>query len=119
VNWTDQNSNVVSTSACYGFTAVTNQTLMANFVMNGGSICGSLTNQILGIQLVGTDIIVTVMSLSGETYQLQFCNSLTPAAWSNVPDAFVTNAIGGPLSLTDFGGALQPQGFYRFDIITP
>ncbi len=31
VNWIDQNSNVVSTSACYTFTAVTNETLVANF----------------------------------------------------------------------------------------
>ncbi len=31
VNWTDQNSNVVSTSACYAFTVTTNATLVANF----------------------------------------------------------------------------------------
>ena len=31
VNWTDQNSNVVSTSLCYTFTPVTNTNLTANF----------------------------------------------------------------------------------------
>ena len=31
VNWTDQNSNVLSTAACYSFTAVSNRTLVANF----------------------------------------------------------------------------------------
>jgi beta-glucanase (GH16 family) len=31
VNWTDQNSNVVSTSACYSFTATNSETLVANF----------------------------------------------------------------------------------------
>jgi hypothetical protein len=33
VNWTDQNSNVVSTTACYSFTASTNRNLVANFVL--------------------------------------------------------------------------------------
>jgi uncharacterized repeat protein (TIGR03803 family) len=31
VNWTDQNSNVLSTSACYTFAATTNDVLVANF----------------------------------------------------------------------------------------
>jgi hypothetical protein len=31
VNWTDQNSNVLSTTACYSFTATTNLNLVANF----------------------------------------------------------------------------------------
>jgi uncharacterized repeat protein (TIGR03803 family) len=33
VNWTDQNSNVVSTSACYTFTAAGDETLVANFAL--------------------------------------------------------------------------------------
>ena len=41
VNWTDQNSNVVSTSACYVFTAVTNDTLVANFTPIAYSISTS------------------------------------------------------------------------------
>ena len=41
VNWTDQNSNVVSTSACYSFAAASNETLVANFA-TAGSISGSL-----------------------------------------------------------------------------
>jgi hypothetical protein len=51
-------------------------------------------------------------------YQLQFSGSLTPANWTNVDGGSITNCIGGPLSLTNFGGALQTQGFYRF-AITP
>src|SRR5208283_5291303 len=35
VNWTDQNSNVFSASACYNFTAVSNRTLVANFTPTG------------------------------------------------------------------------------------
>ena len=104
VNWT-VNSNVVSTSLCYAFSAATNETLVANFAVNDGPNCGSPTNRITGVQFVGTNAIITVMALPGETYQLQFCNSLTPSAWSNVPGVFVTNAVGGPLTLTNFGGS--------------
>ena len=41
VNWTDQNSNVVSTSACYTFVPVTNQSLTANFSPNTYTIASS------------------------------------------------------------------------------
>ena len=44
VNWTDQNSNVVSTSACYPFTAASNETLVANFTVNSLPTNSSLTN---------------------------------------------------------------------------
>jgi hypothetical protein len=55
LNWTDQNSNVFSTAACYNFTAVSNRTLVANFApisyvigtssspTNGGSVSGGGT----------------------------------------------------------------------------
>jgi uncharacterized repeat protein (TIGR03803 family) len=38
VNWTDQNSNVLSTSACYTFTATNSEALVANFTPNAVSI---------------------------------------------------------------------------------
>jgi uncharacterized repeat protein (TIGR03803 family) len=72
-------------------------------------------NQITGIQKSGTNIVFKVVSIAGETYQLQYRNSLTSGSWSNIPVS-VTNSIGSILTLTNFGGALQPQGFYRFDI---
>ena len=37
VDWTDQNSNVLSTSACYTFTAASNQILVANFAADYGT----------------------------------------------------------------------------------
>jgi uncharacterized repeat protein (TIGR03803 family) len=73
-------------------------------------------NQISGIKLMGTSIVVSIPSVAGETYQLQYSDSLMLNNWSNVSAASMTNSIGGPQSLTNFGGALQPQGFYRFDI---
>ena len=73
-------------------------------------------NQIAGIELSGTNIIFSIPSIVGETYQLQYRNSMSSGNWVNVPGVSVTNSIGALLTLTNFGGANQPQGFYRFDI---
>jgi uncharacterized repeat protein (TIGR03803 family) len=73
-------------------------------------------NQISAIQLAGGNVIVTIPSVAGETYQLQYSDSLTLSNWSNVGGASITKSIGGLLSLTNFGGASSPQGFYRFDV---
>jgi uncharacterized repeat protein (TIGR03803 family) len=73
-------------------------------------------NQISGVQLSGMNIIFSIPSIAGETYQLQFSSSMTPTNWVNVPSVSVTNSIGALLTLTNVGGALLPQGFYRFDI---
>jgi hypothetical protein len=43
---------------------------------------------------------------------------MTPTNWVNVPGVSVTNSIGALLTVTNFGGAVGPQGFYRF-AITP
>ena len=51
-----------------------------------------------------------------ETCQLQSGSPLNPTNWVNAPGVSVTNGIGALLTLTNFGGALQPQGFFRFDI---
>jgi len=73
-------------------------------------------NQITAVQLSGGDMIFNIPSIAGETYRLQFTTDLTYGIWSNVPSVSVTNSIGALLTLTNFGGALSPQGFYRFDI---
>jgi uncharacterized repeat protein (TIGR03803 family) len=73
-------------------------------------------NQISAIQLSDANIVITIPSVACETYQLQFTADLTSGIWSNIPNASVTNSIGALLKLTNFGGALQPQGFYRFNI---
>jgi hypothetical protein len=49
---------------------------------------------------------------------LQFTTDLTSGIWSNIPGLSVTNSIGALLTLTNFGGATQSQGFSRF-AITP
>ncbi len=75
-------------------------------------------NQISGIKLMGASLVVSIPSVAGETYQLQYSGSLSLSNWSNVGGVSMTNSIGGMLSLTNLGGAMQPQGFYRF-AITP
>ena len=65
--------------------------------------------------MTGNDIAVSIPSVAYETYQLQFSSSMNPTNWVNLPVS-VTNSIGALLTVTNFGGASQPQGFYRFDI---
>jgi uncharacterized repeat protein (TIGR03803 family) len=73
-------------------------------------------NQISGIHIAATNIIFTIPSVAYETYQLQFSSSMNPTNWVNVSGVSVTNSIGALLTLTNFGGAVGPLGFYRFDI---
>lgn len=73
-------------------------------------------NQVSEIQLSGGNVLLSVPSVAYETYQLQFSSSMDPTNWVNVPGVSVTNSIGALLTLTNFGGAVGPQGFYRFDI---
>jgi len=75
-------------------------------------------NQISRIGLVGTNVVLAIPSVAGETYQLQFTTNLTSGIWSSIPGVSVTNSIGSILTLTNFAGANQPRGFYRF-AITP
>jgi len=76
----------------------------------------SPANQIIAIQIAGTNVLVSIPSVAGEKYQLQDRTSLTTGAWVDVTGQ--VNSIGGLLTLTNFGGFSQPQQFYRF-AITP
>lgn len=66
----------------------------------------------------GTNLVFSIPSVAYETYQMQFSPSVNPTNWVDVPGVCVTNSIGAMLTLTNFGGAVGPQGFYRF-AITP
>ncbi|MGD0058186.1 MAG: choice-of-anchor tandem repeat GloVer-containing protein [Verrucomicrobiia bacterium] len=73
-------------------------------------------NQITGVGLSGTNVVFNVPSIAGETYQLQFSSSMNPTNWVN--EGGTITSIGALLTLTNFGGAVGPQGFYRL-AITP
>lgn len=72
-------------------------------------------NQISGLQVAGTNVLISIPSVAGETYQLQYRTSLTSGTWSNVMDAPVTT-LGGLLMVTNVGGFSQSEQFYRFKI---
>jgi uncharacterized repeat protein (TIGR03803 family) len=74
-------------------------------------------NQITSVHIAATSFIFNIPSIAGETYQLQYRSSMN-GIWSNVPAVSVTNSIGSILTLTNFAGGNQLQGFYRF-AITP
>jgi hypothetical protein len=71
-----------------------------------------------GVSVAGTNVVITVASVAGETYQLQYTADLASGIWSNVPGAAVTNSIGGPLTVTNFVGAGLSGRYYRW-VITP
>jgi hypothetical protein len=80
-----------------------------------------VTNQISGIQVAGTNVVISVQSVEADTYytyQLQSRTSMTTGNWSNVAGASLTSFGGGLTILTNFGGASATQTFYRVNIIS-
>ena len=65
----------------------------------------------------GTNVVISITSVAAKVYQLQSRNLLGMGDWSNVAGTAAIG-LGGPLSLTDPGGILQAQRFYRV-VITP
>ena len=63
----------------------------------------------------GSDVLVTVATVSGKSYQLETSPDLTPLSWSEAGDP-VTAA--GPFTVfTHTGGAVVPKRFYRVKVI--
>ncbi len=71
-------------------------------------------NQVSAIQVAGTNVVLSVPSVASEIYQLQFTSAMTPTNWINQGGSITSG--GSLLTVTNLGGALLPQGFYRFDI---
>ncbi len=77
-------------------------------------------NQVSEIQFFNvldtTIVVLPIPSVAGETYQLQYSDSMNPTNWINTGDPALS--IGGPLVLIDLAEPLPPQRFYRA-VITP
>jgi uncharacterized repeat protein (TIGR03803 family) len=77
-------------------------------------------NQISEIQffniLDSTIVALPIPSVAGETYQLQYSDSMVPTNWLNTGGTMTS--IGGSLILIDIAEPLPPQRFYRA-VITP
>jgi uncharacterized repeat protein (TIGR03803 family) len=74
-------------------------------------------NKISALQIVSTNVLVTMPSVAAELCRLQYRTSLTTGIWSNVAGASATS-IGGSLTMTNLGGFSPTQRFYRV-AITP
>jgi uncharacterized repeat protein (TIGR03803 family) len=76
-------------------------------------------NQIMAFQpIVSNLVVISVASVAGEMYELQFSNSMNPTNWGSIASTTVTNSIGGLLTLTNRGGGTGSgsQGFFRFKV---
>ena len=71
-------------------------------------------NQISAVDVAGTNVVLSIPSVATEIYQLQFTSAMTPTNWINQGGSITSS--GSLLTVTNLGGALLPQGFYRFDI---
>ncbi|HVM60702.1 MAG TPA: choice-of-anchor tandem repeat GloVer-containing protein [Verrucomicrobiae bacterium] len=75
-------------------------------------------NQIAGIEFFSvfgdTYAALSIPSVAGETYQLQYSNSMDPANWIDSGDPI--KSIGGSLTTFDLVEPTTPQRFYRFTI---
>ena len=79
-----------------------------------GQAATNSASQISAIQVLGSNVLVTIPLVFGETYQLQYSDSMVPTNWLNLGSS--TNGLDGPLTVIDPGGAQQLQRFYRFAI---
>jgi glucuronoarabinoxylan endo-1,4-beta-xylanase len=107
--------NLASQTAVAVTNSVFTYTLPAQSIVTFvGQAAPNLSNEVSTIQVLGSNVLVTIPSVLGETYQLQYSDSMVPTNWLNVGSS--TNGIAAPLTVIDPGGAVQPQRFYRFDI---
>jgi uncharacterized repeat protein (TIGR03803 family) len=73
-------------------------------------------NQIAGIEFFNvfndSRVAIRIPSVAGETYQLQYSDSMDPNSWINTGDP--VTSIGGPLTTFDLVEPGTSQRFYRF-----
>jgi uncharacterized repeat protein (TIGR03803 family) len=60
--------------------------------------------------------VLSLASVAGEDYQLEFADALPAAVWSNIPGGVVSNAIGGPLLFSNLVSSTVTQRFFRLQI---
>ena len=111
---------------CRAATAISMARPSGGGTNNGGTVfrltvpLSPSANQISEIQLFNildtTIVALPIPSVAGETYQLQYSDSMSPTNWLNAGGTITS--IGGPLVLIDLAEPLPPQRFYRA-VITP
>jgi hypothetical protein len=68
--------------------------------------CTNTLTQISAIQIVGTNVVITIPTVICETYQLQYSDAMVPTNWINVVGASQAGT-GGLVQLIEVGGAPQ------------
>ncbi len=132
VNWTDQYSNVVSTSACYTFAPNANATLTANFVLltdtitTGVNPSGSGSTTGGGAVTCGTSVTVCAnrtpcfafvnWTLNSSVVSTSPCYNFTAASNETLVANFATISYGGVggNSLTTLHSFNSTDGLYPF-----
>jgi uncharacterized repeat protein (TIGR03803 family) len=59
--------------------------------------------QISAIQIVGTNVVITIPTSTCYTYQLQYSSAMVPTNWANIGAA--VQGTNGPIQLIDYGNA--------------
>jgi hypothetical protein len=75
-------------------------------------------NQISSIRIVWNDVVITAPSIFSMNYQLQYREPLTAGNWVDRSGAFDHRSIGGPITLTEVGGASNTWRFYRVRVFS-
>ena len=83
--------------------------------INNGSIRYSVSPQIAGLSVAGSDVVVRVPSIPTFNYRLQTSKTLQPPNWTNSGAAQL--GTGSTLTLTEPGGTTNgPKRFYRVGV---
>lgn len=119
-NWISTGSTVAGTGNPIQLTDVggavqTQRFYRVEIISTGGS--SQAAPQISSIQMVGSNVVVTITAVAANTYQLQYSNTILSPSWANMGSS--TNGVTGALQLIDPGGALQTQRFYQVSVIIP
>ncbi|MGD0059351.1 MAG: choice-of-anchor tandem repeat GloVer-containing protein [Verrucomicrobiia bacterium] len=122
-NWTSIGSTVAGTGSPIQLTdtggAEQTQRFYRVEIMTSG-VSSQAIAQISSIQVVGSNIVITITAVAADTYQLQYSNTVSPPTSPNWIDTGTsTNGVTGTLELIDVGGALATDRFYQVMITIP
>jgi hypothetical protein len=86
----------------------------AGFINNGIVVTTNNFPVITAIQVVGSDIEISVKTGTGSAYVFEETTNLTGASWTPVIEF---NGPGGVVTFIDSGAALLPQRYYRVGLV--
>lgn len=81
-----------------------------NGLINSGSVVQN-TAQILGLSVNGNDVAIQFETVAGYPHDAEYSSDLSSGNWFTFTNGITGN--GGPITVTNFGGATNQQRFYR------